>query len=535
MRKKKVKTRVLVLILFILSMGLGYALLTQDLTINGVTRVKGNTWDIHFNNVQINSNSVSLSSGDSAASIDSNDNTLVNYTVTLKQPGDFYEFTVDAVNAGTVDGMIGEVISKLNGTVISSTNPLPSYLNYTFSYEDDIPVESNHLLEAGHTETYKVRLEFKLDIENSELPSTDQTNAFSVGVDYLQRTGSAIPIPRTYTINIVDDNDEENTMVMVGETIPNAITQYHSQEEVISALETMADGSVDKPIYLKHNVENGVVTASYVEFVVTEEMVYESPNMTAGTYQLRGGLDDYDFDSILETLQRAFGFSACEYQGSYYKCSASRFQIFIYDNGNLIVGDDYYSCGIGHSGESGCSGSPVHTVTKYTANIGDLYGPNMIFVGQTIPNGITLYDTSSAARAVLTLDNDGVNVPFCLKHAITNDDKVDASYIEFTITNAMVQANPGMTAGTYVIKGDTEKGTYENNISIVVTAFGETNCTVMRAVGRSTFCSVAGMGADVYSTGKVQVYLGDINSSYYRCLIETGKSICSRFTNGEGS
>ena len=131
----------------LLGLGLGYSLLTQNLTINGITKVRGNDWNIHFDNVQINSNSVTLSTGDVAAAIDSNDNTLVNYTVTLNQPGDFYEFTVDAVNEGSVDGMIGAIVSKYNGDPIDEIeNPLPSYIGYSVTYSDGVAISNNHIL-----------------------------------------------------------------------------------------------------------------------------------------------------------------------------------------------------------------------------------------------------------------------------------------------------------------------------------------------------------------------------------------------------
>ena len=158
--KRRKKNLIPILVLLLLGISLGYALLSQDLTISGTSKVKGNTWDIHFDNVVVNSNSVALSTGDSAAAINQNDDTLVEYTVTLNLPGDFYEFTVDAVNAGTVDGMIGTITSKLNNIVISTTNPLPDYLDYAFTYSDGTAIAPNHILAAGDTETYKVRLEF---------------------------------------------------------------------------------------------------------------------------------------------------------------------------------------------------------------------------------------------------------------------------------------------------------------------------------------------------------------------------------------
>ncbi len=185
------------LLILIAIMGLGYAFLTQDLTINGTSKVKGNTWDIHFDNLQIRNNSVTLSEGDVAAHIVSNNNTLVEYTITLKEPGQFYEFTVDVVNAGTIDGMIDSIVSKYNNVEISTTNPIPDYLNYSITYDDGITITPNHLLRNGETERYKIRIEYKKDITSNQLPTTLQTLSFSFNVEYVQADSNGIDRPKT--------------------------------------------------------------------------------------------------------------------------------------------------------------------------------------------------------------------------------------------------------------------------------------------------------------------------------------------------
>ncbi len=354
-----------ILIILLIGLGLGYALLSQDLTINGTSKVKGNNWDIHFNNVQISSGSVALSTGDAAAAIDSNDNTLVTYTITLNEPGDFYEFTVDVVNAGTIDGMIGEVINKLNGTVISASNPLPVYLKYTFSYADGTPVAPNHLLAAGTTETYKVRVEFNMNIANSDLPTTEQTNTFSFGVSYLQRTSAAIAVPHPVVETVYTANTEE---INIGSPIPNGITQYATAAEAMAALKVAFYSSSDLPFCLKHEVSDDVVTASYVEFVVTSEMANNNPGMTAGTYSLRGaGLtrlydemqgkyyyEDIPFEENKIVLQTAFGASNCTEENGTYDCSASYLRAGTTMFGDVVASTEYFSCGVTHSGCSDC-------------------------------------------------------------------------------------------------------------------------------------------------------------------------------------
>ena len=381
---KKKNNMFLILFIMILGLGLGYALLSQDLTINGITKVKGNNWSIHFDNVQISSGSVTLSTGDSAAEIDSNDDTIVNYTITLRKPGDFYEFTVDVVNDGTVDGMIGEIISKLNNTVISTTNPVPSYLDYSVTYSDGTTIAPNHLLAANTSETYKVRVEFKRDIEESDLPTTDQTNTFSFGVSYVQSDDTAIAVPHpttstVYTINIWDENNQENTEVWIGQSIPAAITQYSSAAEAMAALNTLAGEPVVKPFYLKHIVSNNIVIESYVEFVITEALATNNPGLTAGIYTLQGEAmcewdsvnqqpincseeDSQYYASNITTLQTAFGASNCssgtDSYGDYYSCSAGGLDAYAYSIGYVGAFDNYFTCRVNGDGASYCEGAP---------------------------------------------------------------------------------------------------------------------------------------------------------------------------------
>ena len=187
MRKKKKRNNfILALIVIVVSMSLGYAFLNTDLTINGTSKIPANSWNIYFDNIQITSGSVELSSGDSAPVINPSNLTNIDYIISLKEPGDFYEFTVDVINDGTIDAMIGTISNKMNGTEISSTNPLPSYLNYSITYEDNFSIEEKHLLAANSTETYKVRLEYRTDIDPSDLPNSGATLPLSYSVNYIQ-------------------------------------------------------------------------------------------------------------------------------------------------------------------------------------------------------------------------------------------------------------------------------------------------------------------------------------------------------------
>ena len=191
MKTNKRKKNIIILFVLLLGLSIGFALLQANLKINGTSKVKNSTWDIHFENLNITNGSVEIGTGDVAAAIQSS-TTDITYTVTLNFPGDYYEFTVDAVNAGSVDGMIESVTSKLNNQPITT---LPAYLNYSVTYSDGVALSPNQYLKAGDSETYKVRVEFKRDIESTDLPATAQTLTFNFGVVYVQADDNAVKVP----------------------------------------------------------------------------------------------------------------------------------------------------------------------------------------------------------------------------------------------------------------------------------------------------------------------------------------------------
>ncbi len=217
MRKslKKINLKI-VLIVSLLLITIGYASLQANLNINGTSIIANARWDIHFENVQVNNHSVPIETGDSAAIINPSDNTEVLYSISLKQPGDFYEFTVDAVNEGTIDAMIESVSSKLNNVEITT---LPNHLEYSVAYEDDIAIAPNHLLEAGSSETYKVRIAYKKDINPEDLPSTDETLNLLFTVTYVQADENAVvshqlPTAAEILISKYNEGDNEEGLIL---------------------------------------------------------------------------------------------------------------------------------------------------------------------------------------------------------------------------------------------------------------------------------------------------------------------------------
>ena len=183
MKKSKNKKRSLLLILLLLVVGIsvGYAALATTLNINGNTTIEKASWDIHFENLVKTTGSETATT---EAAIDGT-KTLIEYTVTLNEPGDFYEFTVDIVNNGTIDAMISEVLKE------GLTTEQEKYISYTATYSDGMALEEKDYLKSGEKENIRVRVKYRDDISAAELPTENQTLSLKFTITYIQADENA--------------------------------------------------------------------------------------------------------------------------------------------------------------------------------------------------------------------------------------------------------------------------------------------------------------------------------------------------------
>ena len=192
MKKKNNKKWALVLVL-LLVVSIGYAALSSNLKINGATGVKNASWIIHWANPQVAPGSVT-----ETKPVLSESNTNATYSVTLSEPGDFYEFTIDAVNEGTIDAEILQIKSKFNGANgedIITEGPnrnLPAYLEYEVTHADNehSPITIGESLDHGQTETYRVRVAYSENIDPNDLEDEDITTTFYFEIEYKQKEGT---------------------------------------------------------------------------------------------------------------------------------------------------------------------------------------------------------------------------------------------------------------------------------------------------------------------------------------------------------
>lgn len=177
--KKKKYRGILLLVVLLLSVTVGFALLSTTFNISGESRINNSVWDVHFDNLLVNTGSITP---DTAATI-TDDGLNITYAITLDKPGDFYEFTVDVVNEGTIDAKLKQL-----PTVEGVSQEQEAYVNYTFTHTDGSEILVGEELKVGESENFKVRVEFDSSItDDSQLPKTDQSMDLDVTMIYEQK------------------------------------------------------------------------------------------------------------------------------------------------------------------------------------------------------------------------------------------------------------------------------------------------------------------------------------------------------------
>ena len=179
------KTLYLVLAIVMVSvftLSIAYAAMSAVLEIHGNSEVVASSWDIHLENVKVKSGSVSAN----APSISGTSS--VGFDVELNTPGEFYEFTVDVVNEGSIDAMIDSVVKTPELTTEQA-----KYIKYEITYENGESIGSKQTLKKGTTTPIKVRVEYRKDIVASDLPSTATELSLKLTLIYVQSDGSGKP------------------------------------------------------------------------------------------------------------------------------------------------------------------------------------------------------------------------------------------------------------------------------------------------------------------------------------------------------
>ena len=209
MRRKSKKNYILLIIFILFGVSAGYAVINRTLNITGNTEITKNTWDIYFDNVKVKAGSVTSN----LPVIDTTTKATVNFNTVLNLPGEYYEFSIDVVNSGTIDAMIESIIKTPE-----LTTEQEKYLNYIIEYQNREQITSKQLVEKDSFVRIRVRVEYRKDITEFELPITSQSLNLGFSLNYVQADsiGTSVKDNGVFDITANGSLDELGTIVTIG-------------------------------------------------------------------------------------------------------------------------------------------------------------------------------------------------------------------------------------------------------------------------------------------------------------------------------
>ena len=234
------KTLYLVLTIMIVSvftLSIAYASLSTILEISGNAQISSADWDIYLDNVEVKSGSVSAN-----APVISGNSSLA-FDVELNMPGEYYEFTVDVVNEGSIDAMIDSVVKTPELTTEQA-----KYIKYEITYENGESISTNQTLKKGTSTPIKVRVEYRKDLVASDLPSGSTELSLKLTLVYVQSdgTGSEITNNGVQLVNIVSgDGTQVGNEVCIQDECFYVISSTDSTVTMLAKYNLHVGNSVD--------------------------------------------------------------------------------------------------------------------------------------------------------------------------------------------------------------------------------------------------------------------------------------------------
>jgi len=197
-RKSKAQNvTIIALAATVLCMSIGFAAYSETLNIGGANNitVRKASWDIHWAGKSgaspAETGTVTETKGANLGEVTRASDTSVTFTATLVKPGDEYEFTVDAVNAGTFD-------AGLTSVVLSDASAHANYLTYTVSYDSQtwsgtsgtttFTPSPASTLAAGAQKTATINVKYIQPANEGNLPTSDVTVTLTAAFNFDQVT-----------------------------------------------------------------------------------------------------------------------------------------------------------------------------------------------------------------------------------------------------------------------------------------------------------------------------------------------------------
>ena len=191
----------------VFTLTIAYAALNAVLTISGSVQVTSADWDIYLANPKVTNGSATTDVPEIKTS------STVEFSTTLNMPGDFYEFTIDVVNAGSIDAMIDNVVKTPELTTEQA-----KFLKYEVSYQNGESITTKQLLAKDTTMPIKVKIEYRKDLVASDLPTGQVILDLALTLEYTQSDGTGTTVKNNGAKLVFSNGDinEIGTIVTIG-------------------------------------------------------------------------------------------------------------------------------------------------------------------------------------------------------------------------------------------------------------------------------------------------------------------------------
>ena len=168
---------IVAIVLAVAGLAVGYAALSETLTIGSTTTVKGANWSVHFDTATLSEATLKgLAKEVNAATITV---TNISVDISLMQPNDSVTYTFDVVNDGTLDAKL-----SADPTLTGLDDTTSQIVSFALTYADGTAIKANDTLDHGTTRNLKLVVSMK-DIE--EVQTDDQTLNLSATLLYVQK------------------------------------------------------------------------------------------------------------------------------------------------------------------------------------------------------------------------------------------------------------------------------------------------------------------------------------------------------------
>ena len=157
-KRRKTKNLVIIFALIIACLYVGYSLITSSLQVRTSLDVAKTSFDVHFENIIVDDESTI----ETLPTL-SEDNTKLNFNITLNAPGDSYIINADIINAGTLDAAISNI--DIEGIDDSLSRYITTSLNYKI---DNVSLAVDDIIGAGEEDSIEMKIEYNYSSDENE-------------------------------------------------------------------------------------------------------------------------------------------------------------------------------------------------------------------------------------------------------------------------------------------------------------------------------------------------------------------------------